>query len=122
MVNDPPAHTPLLPDPEGMAMRDQELVPQLSIDVQNDGGAPVVMLSGELDLGTIGALTDTLDRLDGSPIVDLEGLSFIDSSGIRTLVIARKRMLKNGGDLVLLSPQPQVRRVLEITGLDDLIR
>jgi anti-anti-sigma factor len=102
-------------------MPEQDANELLRIRVQRIDGAPVVYLTGELDLSTIGELATALDQLEGSLVVDLEGVSFMDSSGIRTIVAARKRVLDDGGDLQLRAPQAHVRRVLEITGLDAVI-
>jgi anti-anti-sigma factor len=80
-----------------------------------------VFVAGELDLSSVGELASALDPVDGSLVIDLGGVSFMDSSGIRTLVVARKRLLNHGGSLLLRAPQPHVRLLLEITGLDAII-
>ena len=102
-------------------MSDRNVTPQLQIRVQRVEAGPIIFLTGELDLNTVGALASALDDLDGRILVDLDGVSFLDSSGIRTLVSARKRLLSSGGDLRLRAPQAHVRRVLEITGLDGIL-
>jgi stage II sporulation protein AA (anti-sigma F factor antagonist) len=64
------------------------------------------------------ALEQALDR---EPIINLvfnlAGVSFIDSSGLGVLLGRYKRVSKNGGKVMLVSPQPQVRRILELSGL-----
>lgn len=102
-------------------MSDRNVTPQLQIRVQRVEAGPIIFLTGELDLDTVGALASALDDLDGRLLVDLDGVSFLDSSGIRTLVSARKRLLGSGGDLRLRAPRAHVRRVLEITGLDGIL-
>jgi anti-sigma B factor antagonist len=86
-------------------------------------GLVVVRLIGELDLTTAPQLGVCLDalRADGARDVrlDLSGLSFCDSSGISAMLTASKDWTKSGGRLSIASPQPAVRRVLEITGLLD---
>lgn len=80
-------------------------------------------LAGELDLGTAGHFRQMFQALDpcaGTVVVDLSGLTFIDSSGLHELVVAYKALQGAGGDLVLQSPSTQTRRVLEIVGLDRL--
>jgi anti-sigma B factor antagonist len=104
------------------AMPNQEITPQLQIRVEQVDPAPIMFLTGELDLSTIDELASAFDDQDGSLLVDLDGVSFMDSSGIRTIVSARKRLLKDGGELTLRAPRPHIRRVLEITGLDTIIR
>jgi len=50
-------------------------------------------------------------------IVDLENVTFLDSSGMGTFVAARKRLTAKAGTLTLRAPQPQVQRAIEATGL-----
>ena len=79
----------------------------------------VVALHGELDIVSADGLADALVKLAGSTlVVDLSGLSFMDSSGIAALVVARNRILANEqGQLVLTRPGAIVRKALEIVGL-----
>jgi anti-sigma B factor antagonist len=52
-------------------------------------------------------------------LIDLSDCSFIDSTGLSVLVHARSRLLDDGdGQLEICCPDPQVRRLLEITGVD----
>lgn len=53
-------------------------------------------------------------------MVDLAGLSFIDSTGLHELVLARRRQHGSGGEIVLRAPTAQTRRVLTIVGFDRL--
>ncbi len=50
-------------------------------------------------------------------IVDLEGLEFVDSSGLAALVLARQHARRAGFELLLAAPQAQVLRMLAITRL-----
>lgn len=87
-----------------------------------DGGR-VVAPSGEIDAATCEQLAEQLVAPPGSRlVVDLSQVSFLDSSGIGTLHLARQKALKNGGDLAVTRPTPFVFRVLEITGLDVWVR
>ena len=82
------------------------------------GEVHLVALRGELDMATAGGLADWLTCIAGSTVVvDLTELTFMDSSGITALVIARNRMAEDGNELILTRPQPIVRRALEVTGL-----
>jgi anti-anti-sigma factor len=81
-------------------------------------GRTVVVPIGEINLGTCDLLRSLIDACDGEAIVDLPGLSYIDSSGIGVLVAHHNRLTANGGSLQLRDPQPAVRRVLEIGGLE----
>lgn len=53
--------------------------------------------------------------------VDLSGVSFIASIGVRTLLTAARALALRGGKMVIFGPSPMVRRVLETTGVDQLI-
>jgi anti-anti-sigma factor len=80
-------------------------------------------LSGELDAHTATALTQAMSVLpDGEVTVDLAGVSFVDSSGLRVLLEATNRARNAGGELVLAHPQASIRRLIEISGLRDHIR
>ena len=93
--------------------------PEFSITVRGFPGFEIVALHGELDIVSAAGLADALVEVAGSTlVVDLSDLTFIDSSGISALVVARNRILAEGkGELVLTRPGVIVRRVLEITGL-----
>lgn len=85
---------------------------QLEITATDDG----YRLEGELDMATAGGLTELLAASGGeAPLVlDLSGVSFMDSSGLRAL-LEGARLPNGSGPVVIQDPSPQVRRVLEIT-------
>jgi anti-sigma B factor antagonist len=82
----------------------------------------LVAVRGEIDMASAPQLRELLDTAIDAGItrvtLDCRGLQFLDSSGIGVLVAARKR-LGEGGELVLDSPPAHVRKVLEITGVGD---
>ena len=84
-------------------------------------GRPVLVVTGEIDLAVAGRFAEELDTLvaeaRGDGVVDLSAVGFIDSSGIRELLQARRTAQAAGGDLMLLSPSATCRRVLEISGV-----
>jgi anti-sigma B factor antagonist len=97
----------------------------LSVDVtvRHAGGQAVVTLRGELDLASTPALATHLTAAAAcgpSVIVDLAGLEYIGYSGLGVLVRIGKWLRAGGGDLSLAAPQPQVRKILVITGLIDV--
>jgi anti-sigma B factor antagonist len=97
---------------------------RFSAQLLNCEGPTVVKLLGELDLSTVPKLEACLEGLDadGADVrLDLSELSFCDSSGISAMVTASKRVRNRGGHLSIVSPQPAVRSVLEITGLLDYL-
>jgi anti-anti-sigma factor len=84
------------------------------------GGRSVLRVAGEIDLAVAARFAQELESLvndtGGTGAVDLSGVSFIDSSGIRELLKA-KRATQAPGDLLLLHPSDFCRRVLEISGV-----
>jgi anti-anti-sigma factor len=89
-----------------------------------DRGVRTISVRGELDLSTApdleGPLEQTLESEEGSVLIDLSQCEFIDSTGIALIVRAWQRLDNdgNGRGLVICSQNDQVRRVLEITGLE----
>lgn len=83
-----------------------------------------ISVRGELDLSTApeleGPLDEALESGEGSVLIDLCQCEFIDSTGIALIVRAWQRLKSsdNGRGLALCSDNDQVRRVLEITGLE----
>ncbi|MEV5819012.1 STAS domain-containing protein [Micromonospora haikouensis] len=83
-------------------------------------------MTGEIDIATSGELASVLaDLLDGAPPASLEldfgGVRFLDSSGILVLLRAQGRAADRGCRLTVADVQPTVRRVLEITGVLELL-
>ena len=93
----------------------------LSIDVTHSEGARLVAVAGDVDLATVPELAEELGRTERCDvIVDLASVTFIDSSGLRCLVEAHKRLHGDGDRLTVRGASPLVRRIFEITGLDQL--
>jgi anti-sigma B factor antagonist len=89
-------------------------------------GTTTVRLAGEFDLSSETRFKEELGRvLDGdtrSFVIDLQDLEFIDSTGLRMLVQADAVARKDGVDFRVVCGNGQVREVLRVTGLDDLLR
>jgi anti-sigma B factor antagonist len=94
---------------------------ELRLSTHQAGGATIVEAGGEVELHNAPRLREVLKRICETPgpccVVDMSGVSFIDSTGVGVLVGALKRAREHGGSLALACPQPRVRRVFEITGL-----
>ena len=90
-------------------------------DIQRGEGRIVVRLVGELDLYNAHEVRETLLRCCAeSPerlVVDLSGVTFIDSTALGVLIEARTR-LPNKRGFLLAAPGLETRRALEISGLD----
>jgi anti-sigma B factor antagonist len=90
---------------------------------QLDGGTPLVSVMGEVDLATAPALERTLlsvaDRT-GNVIVDLSSCSFLDSRGLEALIVAWEHVDPSNRPLAVVISNPNVLRVFQITGFDEL--
>ena len=96
--------------------------PGLRITVMaEDAEVSVVAVVGEIDLATAAQLRECLSTLAGRVVIDLAGVTFLDSSGIAVLVSQRNRLVGVDGGLWLRGPNDMVRRTLEIVGFADYI-
>ena len=81
-----------------------------------------IHLAGEVDLAVADRVESAIDEVlkgeDGVDItIDLDGVTFLDSTGLRVLVAAHGRCAREGRSLTLINPSTPVSRLLEITGL-----
>ena len=94
-------------------------MPSLSLETSIAGKAAVIALRGELDLAGAAALEQELARLEAeSPptvVLDLRGVGFMDSSGLRLIAVSAQRAQARGRRLALVPGAEQVMRVFEIT-------
>jgi anti-sigma B factor antagonist len=94
------------------------------VGVEELDGVTVVGVSGELDYATAPRLRETFDGVISSGrtavLVDLSDCTFIDSTGLSVLVHARSRLMDDArkGRLEVCCPDEQIRRLLQITGID----
>ena len=92
------------------------------VDAEN--GITKLVLSGNMDIEGAGKVDLKFSVIAGARrkvAVDLTGVAFMASMGIRTLMLAAKAMTNKGGKMVLVNPQPNVRKVLETTGVNTVI-
>src|SRR5690606_38106595 len=87
-----------------------------------DQGRHLVAAVGEIDLATAPALRTelltALVRYSPRLVLDLSGVTFLDSTGLAVLVAVHRRARAEGGELSLAGPRPVVRKLLGITYLD----
>jgi len=92
-----------------------------SVRTEQHGDAAVVIPTGELDLATAPALEDALARAfdggHGRVVLDLRELEFIDSSGLRTLLTARRKAEEAEAQFSLVAGHRGLERTLEIAGV-----
>ena len=99
---------------------------EIDVTITQWHGTTVVGLSGELDVHSLWTLRErllTLD-LDGGIALqtDLSELSFLDSTGIGTIVALAKRVRAAGGTFSTACPPGAVRQILETTGLVEYLQ
>ena len=99
----------------------------LQIEMRREADVPIVALSGSCTMEQSMRLGEELAPLAGDPtvkmlIIDLHDLDFIESSGLGGVIAAYLKCRKRGADLRLVGPAPAIRRVLEITQLDKILR
>lgn len=91
---------------------------------QVDAATKRVTLKGRLDLAAVEAIGEPLMAVTaarGNVIIDMAGVDFITSVGIRHLVLAAQKVSQGGGKLVLLWPSPNVADVLMVAGLGQIL-
>jgi anti-anti-sigma factor len=97
-----------------------EQAPALTVRDQWDDGTVTVTVRGEIDAATADTFYQRLaDVASGSPrrvVIDLAGVGFLDSSGLRAFVRLRKA-LPADCPVILRSPRPRARQVFDLTGL-----
>jgi anti-sigma B factor antagonist len=99
-------------------------VPTLEFETTRNGAVAVIAATGELDLSGAALLESELDRLAavpdlGSVVLDLRRLEFMDSSGLRLVVLADMRARESGRRFVLVRGTETVHRVFEITRMSE---
>src|SRR5262249_29872450 len=134
-LRDPPWHRrPRAPSPPGRARGDRQGIPTrpclhyhradgmsahretLVVGRAVDGGPPVVSFSGELDIATAPIAEEAL--AGDVDVLDLSELEFMDSSGVKVLLRACSDRSES---LVIRAVKPSVRRILDMTGVGDLL-
>jgi anti-sigma B factor antagonist len=97
---------------------------EFEIEVRPDGDVPVIAVRGEIDVATAPQLRETLQGViagGGTTIVlDLLGVTFLDSTALGVLVGALKRCREAGGDLQIVVAEPRILKIFEITGLTNV--
>lgn len=84
-------------------------------------GGHVVTVAGEIDMATAPRLVEALAQFaNGTVRVDLAAVTFLDSSGLHTLVNAHRAITQSGRRMIVCGPlAPTIHQTLKVTGLDD---
>jgi anti-sigma B factor antagonist len=90
-----------------------------------DNGVHLLKLTGRLDIIGTGEIETKFAGYcaveKGRVLVDLSGVDFLASIGIRLLVVNAKALAARGGRMIVLNARPEVRKVLEIAGIPAII-
>lgn len=93
----------------------------LSLETRVEGGATIVVVAGEIDVYTAPKLREQLIDLVAAGayhlVVDMEGVEFLDSTGLGVLVGGLKRVRAHEGTLRLVCTQDRILKIFRITGL-----
>lgn len=94
----------------------------LNIQTRQEGSASVVTIQGKVNFEVTAQLRDVIRETVATQqpkllVINLDGVSFIDSSGLGLLVAARNSVDKSGGKLHLASLPPAVKKTFDQTNL-----
>jgi anti-anti-sigma factor len=96
----------------------------MDITTRYEGGIPVLVLSGRLNQGTADALhsaaMEAADTSEKGLIIDMGGVDFIASVGIRALIRPSQSMAMKGAKLAIANLNPQMSEFFSTTGLDQM--
>jgi anti-anti-sigma factor len=100
-------------------------IPSFDISVVHNGQATRIAPAGELDIATTPSLEQAIAEATSEPgaaiVLDLRELTFMDSTGLRTLAQCNARAEQDGFTLAIWRGSRQIERVLEISGLGALL-
>ena len=96
---------------------------KIDIDISEQDSYRVLRPSGDLDVYTVGSLRDAIaEILEGAAphiVVDLDGVPFMDSSGLGALMGGVRRLREAGGDLAIACTREQHLKLFSITGFGE---
>lgn len=108
---------PRLPDPlDALA---------LTVTVEADQAQVIAHVCGEVDIATCGRLRDAIEPHLGPNqrvVLDLSGVTFMDSSCLAVLIHARTTLTADGGSLILRNPSPAAHRLLSVARMSNVLR
>lgn len=105
----------------GMGDRDQ-----LQIELRQESDRVIVTLEGELDMANAPLLAEAVDDgpLSTAPtvVLDLQQLTFLDSTGLRVILSVREKCWRRNQEFAITQGSPQVQRLLSVTGVGEHLR
>lgn len=97
----------------------------MGFSVEVNPAVPLVRVAGDMDVATVPELDAAIQKrlADGYLVLvlDLAGVTFLDSSGLGVLVSHHKTLRRQSGSLRIANASPRVLAVLSITGLDEVL-
>ncbi len=109
------------------AVTETDTATQLTIELSERDGRTCVTLTGELDGVSAPPLRDQLadlmaEPLAGDLVLDIAGLTFLDSTALTLFVSLHNQLESKGHELILQGPSPIAARIFDITGLVNVLR
>ncbi len=99
---------------------------QLQIESRQESDRVVITMDGELDMANAPALQAAIESDElASPkavVLDLQGLTFLDSTGLRVILAARELCWRRGQEFAVTPGSAQVQRLLSVTGVGEHLR
>jgi anti-anti-sigma factor len=99
---------------------------QLRIDTRQESDRVVLSLTGELDMANAPLLQQAIESPELSQtktvVLDLQGLTFLDSTGLRIILSAREQCWRRGQEFAVTPGSQQVQRLLSVTGVGEHLR
>jgi anti-sigma B factor antagonist len=99
-------------------------VPQTQFEMESasDGSTGRLSLTGELDIATVPRVQQAVDAMLAAGVahvtIDLAGVGFVDSSGLRMFIVLAQRATPEGWTLALTRPTPQALTVFRVSGVE----
>jgi anti-anti-sigma factor len=96
----------------------------LQAEVRTSGDHVVVALNDEIDISNADLLPATVAAAvdgDKAVLIDLSGVTFLDSSGLRAILVCEDSLAHEGISVKVVNPSDQSRRIFEICGLTHLL-
>jgi anti-sigma B factor antagonist len=100
---------------------ERDMEQEFQIEEGEHAGVPVIRVDGEIDVATAPQLRESLHRVitrgEGNVVLDLLGVTFLDSTALGVMVGALRRCRELGGELHVVVADPRIIKIFEITGL-----
>lgn len=97
---------------------------QVTVTTSQQGGVFVIAFGGDIEVSSAATVRDALDRVIAAGhhriVMDLDGVRFLDSTGLGVMVGRLKAVRDVGGDMHLVCTTPRITRVMAITSLDEV--